>query len=125
MKLLFADSTTRGYGTEQHAAALAIATLRRGHAVRCVVRGGSSIEAILRQAQVPCVPVPPGPLSGLRVVLSTVALARRERPDWLVTGDGRLRQSLAAILRHKSPYSFVKCSWQHLSVRATISLYLS
>ncbi len=110
MKLLFADSTTRGYGTEQHAAALAIATLRRGHAVRCIVRGGSSIEAILRQAQVPCVPVPPGPLSGLRLVLSTVTAARRERPDWLVTGDGRfhwvfmgLRALLgtrAAIFRH-------------------------
>ena len=103
MKLLFADSTTRGYGTEQHAAALAIATMRHGHAVRCVVRGGSSMEAILRQAQVPCVAVPPGLASGLRLVLSAARLARRERPDWLVTGDGRfhwvfmgLRQLLGA-----------------------------
>ncbi len=99
MRLLFADSTTRGYGTEQHGAALAIATMRRGHAVHCVVRGGSSMEAILRQAQVPCSVVPPGPASGLRVVLRTIGLARRERPDWLVTGDGRFHWVFMGLRR--------------------------
>ena len=99
MKLLFADSTTRGYGTEQHAAALAIATMQRGHAVRCIVRGGSAMEAILRQAGVPCVAVPPGRASGVRVVLRLIRLAQRERPDWLVTGDGRFHWVFMGLRR--------------------------
>src|SRR6185437_3108949 len=36
MRLLFAESSMRGYGTEQHIAALATAMARRGHDVRCV-----------------------------------------------------------------------------------------
>ncbi|MDA8349682.1 MAG: glycosyltransferase family 4 protein [Pseudomonadota bacterium] len=99
MKFLFADSTTRGYGTEQHGAALAIALARRGHTVRCVVRGGGSVEAILRQAGVSCIAVAPGAASSLRLVLRTISLARRERPDWLVTGDGRFHWVFMGLRR--------------------------
>ena len=99
MKFLFADSTTRGYGTEQHGAALAIALARRGHTVRCVVRGGSSVEAILRQSGVSFLAVAPGVASGVRLVLSTIAQARRERPDWLVTGDGRFHWVFMGLRR--------------------------
>ena len=99
MKFLFADSTTRGYGTEQHGAALAIALARRGHTVRCVVRGGSSVEAILRQSDVHCLAVTPGALCSLRLVVRTIVLARRERPDWLVTGDGRFHWVFMGLRR--------------------------
>lgn len=99
MKFLFADSTTRGYGTEQHGAALAIALVRRGHTVHCVVRGGSSVEAILRHSEVSCVAVAPGAASGVRLVLRTIGLARRERPDWLVTGDGRFHWVFMGLRR--------------------------
>lgn len=103
MKLLFADSTIRGYGTEQHAAALAIAVMRRGHTVCCIVRGGSSMETLLRQAQVPYVAVAPGPASSVRLIWCTARLARRERPDWLVTGDGRFHWVFMGLRRLLGP----------------------
>ena len=99
MRLLIADSTTRGYGTEQHAAALAIAVMRHGHAVRCLVRAGSSMQAILVRAQVPHVTVGTGWLSGTQFTVRMLQLVRRDRPDWLVTGDGRFHWMFMLLKR--------------------------
>ena len=70
LRLLFAESSTRGYGTEQHIAALATAMARRGHDVRCLASAGSPVESLLREAGVSTISVRPGHSRGLRMALS-------------------------------------------------------
>jgi glycosyltransferase involved in cell wall biosynthesis len=97
MRLLFAESSTRGYGTEQHVAALAIAMARRGHDVRCLAIGGSPVARLLCEARVPIVAVPPGRTRGMRIAAGLLRLAMRQRPDWMISGDPRFYRLLLAV----------------------------
>lgn len=99
MRLLFAESSTRGYGTEQHIAALATAMTRRGHDVRCLVIAGSPVADLLQEAQVPMVAVRPGRSRGIRIAAGLLRLAMRQRPDWMVSNDPRFYRMLLAVRR--------------------------
>jgi glycosyltransferase involved in cell wall biosynthesis len=97
MRLLFAESSTRGYGTEQHIAALATAMARRGHDVRCLVMDGSPVAGILQEARVATVCVRPGRTRGMRIAAALLRLALRQRPDWMVSNDPRFYRMLLAV----------------------------
>lgn len=97
MRLLFAESSTRGYGTEQHIAALATAMARRGHDVRCLVIAGSPVASLLQEAQVPTISLRPGRTRGMRIVLALLRLAIRQRPDWMISNDPRFYRMLLAL----------------------------
>ena len=99
MRLLFAESSTRGYGTEQHIAALATAMARRGHDVRCVASASSPVESVLRGAGVPTIPVQSGDMRGLRMAVSLLCTTWRQRPDWLVSNDPRFYQMFMSLRR--------------------------
>ena len=90
MRLLFAESSTRGYGTEQHVAALATAMARRGHEVRCLVIAGSPVAVLLQEARVPTVSLRPGRSRGMRIVAALLGTAMRQRPDWMVLLTGTI-----------------------------------
>lgn len=96
MRLLFAESSTRGYGTEQHVAALATAMARRGHDVRCLVIAGSPVAMLLQEARVPTVSVRPGRSRGMRIVTALLRTAVRQRPDWMISNDPRFYRMLLA-----------------------------
>ncbi|HEX5458354.1 MAG TPA: glycosyltransferase family 4 protein [Steroidobacteraceae bacterium] len=96
MRLLFAESSIRGYGTEQHIAALATAMARRGHDVRCLVIAGSPVAALLYAAGVPTVPIGPGRSRGLRIAAALLRLAITQRPDWMISNDPRFYRMLLA-----------------------------
>jgi glycosyltransferase involved in cell wall biosynthesis len=97
MRLLFAESSVRGYGTEQHMAALATAMRRRGHEVRSLVIAGSPVAALLAEARVPRVCIRPGPARGMRIGLALLHLALRQRPDWMISNDPRFYRMLLAL----------------------------
>lgn len=97
MRLLFAESSTRGYGTEQHIAALAIAMARRGHDVRCLVIAGSPVESLLHEARVPAVSIRPGRTRGMRIAAALLCLAFRQRPNWMVANDPRFYRMLLGL----------------------------
>jgi glycosyltransferase involved in cell wall biosynthesis len=99
MRLLFAESSTRGYGTEQHIAALATAMARRGHDVRCLVIAGSPVADLLQQARVPMVAIRSGRTRGMRIAAGLLRLAMRQRPDWMVSNDPRFYRMLLAARR--------------------------
>ena len=101
MRLLFAESSQRGYGTEQHIAALATAMARRGHDVRCLASAGSPVESLLRAAGVPTHSVGPGPTRGLHMALSLLLMNWQQRPEWLISNDPRFYQMFVG-LRHLS-----------------------
>jgi glycosyltransferase involved in cell wall biosynthesis len=112
VELLFAESSTTGWGTEQHFAALAIAMARRAHVVRCVMTTGSPLEPMLREAGVPVVlsryqargSMDPHAMRLLRRLVS------QKRPNWIITNDpklywplifvGRLGGARTALFRH-------------------------
>ncbi|MDE2051028.1 MAG: glycosyltransferase family 4 protein [Gammaproteobacteria bacterium] len=97
MRLLFAESSVRGYGTEQHIAALAIAMARRGHDVRCLVIAGSPVATVLEDARVPVVSIRTGRTRGMRIATALLHLALRQRPDWMISNDPRFYRLLLAI----------------------------
>ncbi|MHB8812404.1 MAG: glycosyltransferase family 4 protein [Steroidobacteraceae bacterium] len=97
MRLLFAESSTRGYGTEQHIAALATAMARRGHDVRCLVMDGSPVAQALQEAGVPTVSILPGRTRGMRIAAALLRLAARQRPEWMVSNDPRFYRMLLAV----------------------------
>ena len=97
MRLLFAESSIRGYGTEQHIAALATAMTRRGHDVRCLVIAGSPVATLLQEAGVATMPVGPGPARGLRIAAALLRLAIPRRPDWMISNDPRFYRMLLAV----------------------------
>ncbi|HEY2036758.1 MAG TPA: glycosyltransferase family 4 protein [Steroidobacteraceae bacterium] len=99
MRLLFAESSVRGYGTEQHIAALATAMARRGHDVRCLVIAGSPVAGLLDEAQIPTVSVSPGRTRGMRIATALLDLAVRQRPDWMISNDPRFYRMLLAVRR--------------------------
>ncbi|MDE2449761.1 MAG: glycosyltransferase family 4 protein [Gammaproteobacteria bacterium] len=99
MRLLFAESSVRGYGTEQHIAALATAMARRGHDVRCLVSAGSPVASLLQEARVPTVSIRPGRTRGVRIAAALLRLALRQRPDWMVSNDPRFYRMLLAVRR--------------------------
>ena len=97
MRLLFAESSTRGYGTEQHIAALAIAMARRGHDVRCLVIAGSPVASLLEGARVATISLRPGRTRGMRIAVGLLRLAVRQRPDWMISNDPRFYRMLIAL----------------------------
>jgi len=97
MRLLFAESSIRGYGTEQHIAALATAMARRGHDVCCLVIAGSPVAALLHEAGVPTIAINPGRTRGLRIAAALLRLAIRRRPDWMISNDPRFYRMLLAV----------------------------
>jgi glycosyltransferase involved in cell wall biosynthesis len=99
LRLLFAESSTRGYGTEQHIAALATAMARRGHDVRCLASAGSPVERVLREAGVSTISVHPGHSRGLRMGLSLLGMAWRQRPEWLISNDPRFYRMFMGLRR--------------------------
>ncbi len=99
MRLLFAESSGRGYGTEQHIAALATAMARRGHDVRCLVTVGSPVESVLRGAGVSTISVHTGNMRGLRMMLSLLCTTWRQRPEWLISNDPRFYRIFIGLRR--------------------------
>ena len=99
MRLLFAESSVRGYGTEQHIAALATAMARAGHDVRCLVIADSPVASLLAAARIPMVAVRPGRTRGMRIAVALLDLAMRQRPDWMVSNDPRFYRMLLALRR--------------------------
>ena len=99
MRLLFAESSIRGHGTEQHIAALATAMARRGHDVRCLVIASSPVAALLHEACVPTMPISPGRSRGLRIAAALLRLAITQRPDWMISNDPRFYRMLLAVRR--------------------------
>lgn len=99
MRLLFAESSVRGYGTEQHLAALATAMARRGHDVRCLAIAGSPVAHLLQEARVAVLPIRPGRTRGLRIAAGLLRLALRQRPHWMVSNDPRFYRMLLAARR--------------------------
>jgi glycosyltransferase involved in cell wall biosynthesis len=97
MRLLFAESSVRGYGTEQHVAALAVAMAQRGHEVRCLVMDRSPVASLLRESQVATRRIAPGPARGARIAAALLALALRQRPDWMISNDPRFYRMLLAL----------------------------
>ncbi|HEX8756042.1 MAG TPA: glycosyltransferase family 4 protein [Steroidobacteraceae bacterium] len=97
MRLLFAESSVRGYGTEQHIAALATAMARRGHEVRCLVIAASPVARLLHAARVPMTAVRSGRSRGARIALAFLTLAALQRPDWMVSNDPRFYRMLLAL----------------------------
>ena len=97
MRLLFAESSTRGYGTEQHIATLAAAMTRRGHDVRCLVMDGSPVAKLLHESRVSTVSILPGRSRGIRMALALLRLAMRQRADWTVSNDPRFYRMLLAV----------------------------
>lgn len=97
MRLLFAESSIRGYGTEQHIAALATAMERRGHEVRCLTMAGSPVESRLHEARVPTVSIRPGRTRGIRIGAGLLRLAASQRPDWMISNDTRFYRMLLAV----------------------------
>ncbi|MBW4051885.1 MAG: glycosyltransferase family 4 protein [Proteobacteria bacterium] len=99
MRLLFAESSVRGYGTEQHVAALATAMARRGHDVRCLVIADSPVAGLLRAAGVPMTSIRPGHTRGVRIAATLLRTAVRQRPDWMISNDPRFYRMLLAARR--------------------------
>jgi len=89
MDLLFAESSIKGWGTEQHFAALAIAMARRSHNVRCLMRAGSPLERVLREANIPVVALEFRGVADPRLLWALMRMVLRRRPDWLITNDGK------------------------------------
>ena len=110
MELLFAESSTKAWGTEQHFAALAIAMAQRGHGVQCLMRPGSPLEPLLRAANVPVTLSTMRGVIDPRMLSALGRLVKHRRPDWLVTNDGRfywpfvllarISHARAALFRH-------------------------
>jgi len=99
MRLLFAESSTRGYGTEQHIAALATAMARRGHDVCCLASANSPVETVLQKAGVSTIAVRPGETRGLRMALSLLSTTWRQRPEWLISNDPRFYRMSVGLRR--------------------------
>ena len=99
MRLLFAESSKRGYGTEQHIAALATAMARRGHDVRCLASASSPVESLLRGAGVPTISVRSGRTRALRMGFSLLFMTWRQRPEWLISNDPRFYQMFMGLRR--------------------------
>ena len=97
MRLLFAESSVRGYGTEQHIAALATAMARRGHDVRCLVIAGTPVATLLHEARVPMASIRPGRTRGMRIAGELLRLGLRRRPDWMISNDPRFYRMFLAV----------------------------
>ncbi|HWG29993.1 MAG TPA: glycosyltransferase family 4 protein [Steroidobacteraceae bacterium] len=116
MELLFAESSTTGWGTEQHFAALAIAMARRAHVVRCMMTTGSPLEPLLREAGVPVVlsrypargSMDPHAMGLLRRLVS------QKRPNWLITNDPKLYWPLIFVGRWGGARTALFRHWEYM-----------
>lgn len=99
MKLLFVDSNRGCWGMERHFIALASGMARQGHDVQVLLRHGSLMEAVFRQARVPVQSVRFGGCADPRLLGRLFWLAATVRPDWLVANDGKLYWPLVLLGR--------------------------
>lgn len=111
MRLLFAESSQRGYGTEQHIAALATAMARRGHDVRCLATAGSPVESLLREAGVATISVCCGPTRGLHMALALMIMNWQQRPEWLISNDPRFYQMFMGLRRFSGARTAIFRHW--------------
>jgi len=117
VELLFAESSTTGWGTEQHFAALAIAMARRAHVVRCVMSAGSPLEPLLREAGLPVTlsryrargSMDPHAVRLLRQVAS------QRRPNWMITNDPKLYWPLIFVGRLSGARTALFRHWEYMS----------
>ena len=114
MELLFAESSIKGWGTEQHFAALAIAMARRAHGVRCLMSAGSPLEAVLRAARVPVIVTKLRGGTDPRMLALLYRLALQRRPDWLVTNDGKFYWPLILIARLSGARTALFRHWEDM-----------
>src|SRR5262245_46652718 len=83
---------------------------RRSHNVRCLIRVGSPLERVLREANVPVVALKFRGNADPRLLLVLCRLVLQRRPTWLITNDGgfywtfvilgRLIRARTALFRH-------------------------
>lgn len=116
MELLFAESSTTGWGTEQHFAALAIAMARRAHVVRCLMSAGSPLEPMLREAGVPVVVSPSRARGSLdpHAIRLLWRLAAQRRPDWLITNDPKLYWPLIMVGKLRGARTVLFRHWEYM-----------
>jgi glycosyltransferase involved in cell wall biosynthesis len=117
VELLFAESSTTGWGTEQHFAALAIAMVRRAHLVRCLMTAGSPLEPMLREAGIPVVlsrQAARGSMDPHAMRLLRQLVAQR-RPNWLITNDPKLYWPLIFVGRLSGARTVLFRHWEYMS----------
>ncbi len=117
MELLFVESSTRGWGTEQHSAALAIAMARRNHHVRCIIPVGTPLETVLREAGVPVV-LNERPVRGsvdTRAMRTLYRVASQRRTDWLITNEPKLYWPLVLIGRLTGTRTALFRHWENMN----------
>ena len=117
MELLFAESSPRGWGTEQHSAALAIAMARRNHHVRCIIAVGSPLESVLRDAGVPVI-LNERPVRGsldTRALRMLYRVTSQRRTDWLMTNEPKLYWPLILVGRLTGTRTALFRHWENMS----------
>lgn len=117
VELLFAESSTTGWGTEQHFAALAIAMAQRAHVVRCVITVGSPLEPMLREAGI-TVTVSPHQARGSmdpHAIRLLRRLAAQRRPSWMITNDPKLYWPLIFVGRVSGARTALFRHWEYMS----------
>lgn len=90
MKLLFVDSNRGVWGMERHFIALATGMARQGHSVDVLLRQGSAMEPILRDARLPVHSANFGGGGDPRLLTRLFWLSAELEPDWVVANDGKL-----------------------------------
>ncbi len=111
MRLLFAESSASGYGTEQHAISLALAMSRRGHDVRCLASAGTPVESALRAQGIPTIAVRPGGGRGLRMAASLLLTVCRRWPGWVISNDPRFYRMFALLRRFSGVRTAIFRHW--------------
>lgn len=99
MRMLFVDVSRRAWGTEQHFATLAAGCHRTGHEVVAIVREGSDVAAILEEYGVEVHRVRCRGGADPRLLRVVWQIARRLRPEWLVTNRTKLYWPLYILAR--------------------------
>jgi glycosyltransferase involved in cell wall biosynthesis len=124
VELLFAESSIKGWGTEQHFAALALAMARRAHRVRCLMSAGSPLEAPLRAAGIPVELARFRGGADPRMLAQLYRRVAQHRPDWLVTNDGRFYWPLVLIARLSGARTALFRHWEGMPRSALTRRYL-
>jgi len=86
MNFVFVGSSSRAWGSEQHFVGLAIACHQAGHRVVAVVRAGSEVASLLKEAGIDVRATPFRGGEDPRALYVAWQAIRGIRADWLVTG---------------------------------------
>ncbi len=124
MELLFAESSIKGWGTEQHFAALALAMARRAHGVRCLMSVGSPLEAPLRAAAIAVTVAKFRGGADPRMLGQLHRLVAQRRPDWLVTNDGKFYWPLILMARLSGARTALFRHWEDMPRSALTRRYI-